>query len=357
MDNDAAVITAETSTATESTQENPFASGKLTREMKESWNQGKTFEPKAKAGPATADTSKETASEPNGKSAPAPEAGKKQEPRRKPGAEERIGELTAARNSEKERADRLEKELAEARASKANTAEPPAAKAEPQGLKAPVKPTKPDANAFKTWQEYEAAQAKYETDYEQYLEAKQDYNSQVKAQQDQQRQTAEQRQKVVNAQLDEAKKAYPDWDTVAKPAMTALWGDGKPESGAHPAVKHALGISAVMPHLVYILGGDKELAKFVADSRQDPVKAVMKLGAMEALLIPELEKARSEISSKKDPPAKPAKEQQAQPTREVGNRGTGPSDQAADAVRRSQGKLTSEVKAQWGRKYAARMQG
>jgi hypothetical protein len=146
----------------------------------------------------------------------------------------------------------------------------------------------------------------------------------------------------MNVQVEEAKKAYPNFDTVVLPAMNAIFGDGKPESGAHPAIREALGRSSVMSHLLYTLGGNKELSKFVDDSRKDPVSALMKLGAMEALLIPELSKAGKEVSEAtrngKGQFTAPAPEKKTTtappPPTEVGGQATAPADPVMAAVKR-----------------------
>jgi len=354
MPNDATVTTeAATSTATKETP-NPYASGKLTKEISEAFLTGKQPAPPAKTTEPTAtpDTSKETPSAPDGKSATATETVKetKQDRPKKDGPEARIDELTRNWREEQRRTAKLEQELSEARKSQTTQKEPPdsSAAATTEELKEPVLPELKDFEG-KPMSEYDAALRKYSRELAAYeaKKAVQDYE---------QRQANTQRQQTVNQQLTEAKKRYPDWDTVGKAAIEAVWGDGKPESGAHPAVKHALGMTAEMTDLLYVLGGDKGLPEFIALSRRDPVAAIMELGVKRALLMPELAKAADELKNKgekKDPPAK-TKTDEPQLTREVGTRGTGPSDPAADAVRRANGKLTKEVQAEWQRKAALR---
>lgn len=362
MENQTPNTSAVTSTATESTNTNPYASGVLTSEIDKAWRQGKEPEPPKKKEAAPSDPSKETNSEGKPKSATATETVKdgKQEERRAPGAEHRIGELTAEKKAAIDRAEKAERELAELRAGKQTPTEP----AKPQAAVASddPEPQEPKWEDFanKPYGEYEAALRKHYRD----LAA---WSTRQELRKTEQGKANEERTKVLNAQVEEARKAYPDWNEKGLPALKAIYGDGVSDSpatkaAAHPAIQSALGRSPVMTHLLYVLGKES-IADFVALSKRDPIAALRELHLKEFLLIPELAKAQEEAKKansgkKEDPPAKTKTEESQEikppvkPNHEVGNRGTGPDDVAADAVRRGDFHTAEQ---EWTRRRAQKM--
>jgi hypothetical protein len=344
MENNAAVV-AESQPA-QATQEvtQPASINDFTAEERHEWrktgnwpDRKATAQPKTEVSAPSKDSSADSA---KSESAPASEAGKQTQEtktqQQRHNADSRKAELNAEIKELLRKRDELRKETQAPAAAPTSKTETPAASstaAAPQELKPPVKP---DPNSFKTWGEYEAARDEYFDKLSDYKAAKAIEGHKQALAQEQQRQT-------ISKQMEEARKAYPDWDTVGKTAINAVWGDGKPESGVHPAIKHAIGSSPIMTHLLYVLGGDKELAQFVDLSRKDPARALMKLGAMEALLVPELEKAgkdaanlerndKGQFTTTKTPEKKVSSAPP--PAKEVGGPGTPPADARVDAQKR-----------------------
>lgn len=323
------------SAANETPEAKSYAAGKLTAEISKQFSdraQGK--EPAAKqADTAAADTSKETISEDEkSKSAAAPDSAKETQERgsrRKPSAEERIAELTA-------KVRELEGKTKQAPAAKeaeSATAKPAEVKA--QTLEAPKEPDIADpkyntGNGDADFKLYEADVRKFTRDLAKYEAAKavEDYKkSQTEAAQG----------KQLESELTAARERYKDFDTVVAP----LWQEIATDKQIHPAVQEFVGRSPVMVDLMYAIGGNADTMKeFLAAARSDPFKAMRVAMKAEELVMAELAKGKTESKSepeskeKKEPPAKKATEEPT-PNREVGNRGTGPTDAAADAVRRN----------------------
>jgi hypothetical protein len=339
---------------------NPYAAGKLTPEISRKFlarAQGEqTQDQPERQDTATADTSKETKSEDDkSKSAAAPDSAKETQDkdkgsRRKPSAEERIAELIAEN-----------KRLKEGKGTETHKAEPvarqPEAKAAPvEELKAPVKPKFEDFEKLgpdKAWEAFEAAKDKYVEDLIEY--------NRNKAIQDFKRQASEEAQtQQLTKELAAARERYKDFDTVVAPLWTTIATD----KAIHPMVQEFVGRSAVMVDLMYAIGGDAATMKsFVDAAKTDPFTAMRYAMKAEELVIAELAKGKgakteeksgekTEPEDKKNPANK--KTEEPQPTREVGNRGTGPNDTAADEVRRGQGKLTKALNDAWTRKAAER---
>lgn len=274
---------------------------------------------------APADTSKETASDPErGENAPGTEPGKStQESRRKPGAEARIAELTA-------RAKALERELEEARKPKPAQADPtPSARPVPQYTR--PKPTPedkgPDGNP------------KYST-YEDYVEELADWKAEQRiAQRDQQAAVAE-AQKSVSQKLEEARKRYENFDSVALPLVPELMKPDIPRE-----VLAVLNDSPVLADLLYTIGGSEvSKADFLAACRNNPSKALRVALLMEQEIQAELAKGHTEPAGRNErgqftaqpgkdaTPAKKGPENAPEPPIEIGNRGAAPMDEAARAL-------------------------
>lgn len=329
-------------------QANPYASGKLTREMSQAWSEGKEFKPQS-AAPVAADSQEQAvASEEKSKSASAPEAGKETQEkntRRKPGAEERISELIADKK-------RLEQELAEARKPKTTQAESSTAKAtetakeQPKKLEAPKKPVLEEfVKQGKTIEDYDAAM-------DEYHEKNTEYKIQKALEEDRQKQALESAKRKAKEEWDAAAKRYPDLKDVVVPFANEL-------NYANQLVQAALNRSDVLHDLLYVIASKPEdRAAFLKEAKEDPLAAIERIAVTQRLIREQLsgkskEKSEAEPKEKKEPPAK-TKTEELQATREVGNRGSGPGDPAADAVRRSSGKLTKELNAAWSAKAAKR---
>lgn len=329
MPNPDVTTAAAPSAATETA--NPYESGKLTQEISKQFldkAQGKEPVQPQNADTASADTSKETTSAGKPESAAAPDSAKETQEkgsRRKPSAEERIAELTA-----KVRELEGKKQAPAAKEAESATAKPAEVKAAPvQELKAPVKPKVED---FESWEKYEEAKDKYTEDLA-------EFKAKKAVQDDRKAQAEAQQTKQLETELTAARERYPDFDKVVAP----LWNEIATDKAIHPAVQEFVGRSPVMVDLMYAIGGDAEtMTKFLAAAKSDPFQALRYAVKAEELVLVELAKSKEktesksepEVKEKKDPPAK-AKTEEPTPNREVGNRGTGPNDVAADAVRRN----------------------
>lgn len=319
MPNPDVTTSAAPSAATETP--NPYESGKLTQEISKQFldtAQGKV-QPKH-ADTASADTSKETTSAGKPESAAAPDSAKETQEkgsRRKPSAEERISELVAEN-----------KRLKEASGKETKTAEPVTRRPEAAiELKAPVKPKVED---FESWDKYEEAKDKYTEDLA-------EFKANKAVQDDRKVQAEAQQSKQLETELAQARALYKDYDTVVAP----LWQQIVTDKAIHEDVREFVGRSTVMTHLMYAIGGDAEtMSKFIEAAKTDKFAALRYAMKAEELVMAELAKGKTEsksepeVKEKKDPPVK-AKTEEPTPNREVGNRGTGPNDVAADAVRRN----------------------
>jgi hypothetical protein len=286
---------------------------------------------------ASADTSKETTSEAaKPEIAPGTEPGKTtQESRRKPGAEARIGELTA-------KLKRIETELEEARKPKSTQAEPSPAKASepaaPQTYQEWRKAFKPTEWANKyatdnpqaTWEDLMAAQA--------------DHLADVRDQYREREQQVTQLRQTVSQKLEEAKKRYPDYESVAAPVVRELLKPDVPRE-----VFSVMNDSPVLADLLYTIGGTEESkADFLAACRSNPSKALRVALLMEQEIIAELAKGKSATESTirneqgqfvaPEPkgsitPAKKSPESASEPPIEINHRGSGPVDETGRAFK------------------------
>ena len=325
--------TAESSTATVEIQQ-PTKLSHFTETERNDWRKTGNWPERKAAEPAK---EAPAASKESSESAPAPEAGKQPQearPRQRSNAETRLTELLNDLKASGYTPAEL-KTLRKAAAAPVQAQTPAASSpaAAPQELKEPVMPKLEDYEG-KPMSEYDTAVRKYVRELA-------TFEAQKAIAEDRRARAADEQRQTVTAKLAEARKRYPDWDTVGKVALDAVYADGKAESGAHPAVKHALGISPIMNDLLYVLGGDKELAAFVALSRRDPVAAVLKLGEMTPLIIEEMAKAGKEPPAKgadgkfvsSGPPEKKISSAP-KPAAEVGGKGSPPPDALADAQKK-----------------------
>lgn len=319
---------------------NPYASGKLTKEISKQWAKGETVQPKKEV-TATSDTQEETAhAETAAEPAAAKEAQEKGS-RRKPGAEERIAELVAENKRLKESAKPAETKTEAATVK----AEPP------KKLEAPKRPRMED---FDTLEAHDVAMDKYldERDAYNIAKAKEEFKR------DSQNEAA---QAKFNEYLDDATKRYPNLKEVLPPFTKEL-------ETVHPYVQQFLNTATdnIADVLMVICQDEAAKSEFLTEAKADPAKAIKRIALTEKLVKEELAKGKTEAKEtkeskaeekpEKEPPAKTETKEQPQATREVGNRGTGPADPTADAVRRANGKLTKEVSDRWMRQAAERHQ-
>lgn len=347
---------------------NPFASGKLTKDIDRQFRAQASGEEAPEVSlqteeSATSTTKKEESSTSTPDKRPASETGKPTQEKKAKSSKEEIrlqellDDLKEAGLSPAELKTFRKEGTKTAESSPAKTAEAKTApKAAPvEELKAPVKPKWEDFENLgpdKAWEAFETAKDKYYEDCREYdrKKAVQDFKQEA---------TKEAHTQQLDKELTAAREIYSDFDTVVAPAWKAIAED----KAIHPAVKEAVGASPVMTHLMYVIGGNKaQMEQFLTDAKTNPIKAIKQLGVMEDMVFQQLEKnkagksakseEKAEPEAKKDPATK--KTEEPQPTREVGNRGTGPNDVAADEVRRSQGKLTKALSDTWTRKAAER---
>lgn len=279
-----------------------------------------------------ADTSKETHSEADeAESAPDTDSGKKQqESRRKPGAEARIGELTA-------KLKQLERDLEEARKPKSTQAESSPARQE--------QPQQPQTyqdyrKAFKPAEWIEGyAKANPDSSYEEANAAMVDHLADAR---DYFRQIEQQRQQQANALQELARKAkekYPDFDEVKTSFLgKVISNQGKPL--IPQPVFDIIESSDYLADVVYTIGSDEaEAAAFVEMAKTNPAKAVRYVAKVESLIEAELAKPRNDkgqFAANEDEPAPktPAKrgpESAPAPPLEINARGSGTMDEAERA--------------------------
>jgi len=298
------------------------------------WRMNGTLPPKKEtpkledAEAAAAGTSKETVSDPEeGEIAPETESGKPtHESRRKPGAEARIGELTAETK-------RLKAELEEARRPKeTQAASSPAKSAEParpqnyQDWRKGFKPTEwtnqyatehPDA----AWEDVQAAMADHMADMRDQFRT---FETQVAAQ----RQTLGQK-------LEEARSRYENYDEIASPVIQDLLKPDIPRE-----VMAVLNDSPVLADLLYTIGGtEASKTDFLEACRKNPSKALRVALLMEQEITAELAKGGTATGRDESGKftAKPEKVVEAAPVKkgpestpapplEIGSRGVGAVD-------------------------------
>ncbi len=279
------------------------------------------------ADPASADAPKETTTEPaKAKPAPGTEPGKStQESRRKPGAEQRIGELTAELKQ-------LRRELEEARKpTKTQADSSPAKASQPQTYKEWREQFKPTA-----WAERYVEQNKDATMAE-VSAALADYMAEVRDQYRTVEQQLTQQRQSVGQKLSEARQRYQDFDTVAAPVLQEML---KPDVSRE--VFNILNDSPVLADLLYVIGGTEQSKQdFLEACRSQPSKALRIALLMEGDIVRELGKTkeapRSEAgkdarTAEEQVPAKKSPENAPAPPLEIGHRGTGAMDESERAL-------------------------
>ena len=270
---------------------------------------------------ATVETPKGATTEPDkAKPAPGTEPGtNKQETRRKPGAEARIGELTAE-------IKQLRQQLTEAGTKQPTKAEPsPAKPATYQDWRKSFKPTewtnsyvKENPNA--TWEDAQAALADHMADRREEFRATE-------------QQIAQQRQ-TVGQKLTEARQRYQDFDSVAHPVVKEMLKPDIPR-----VIFDVMNNSPVLADLLYVIGGDEASKQDFLDAcRTNPSKALRVALLMEQDIVKELEKGKSASTARnengqfksevKAAPAKKGPEVAPAPPIEINHRGGGSMDES-----------------------------
>jgi hypothetical protein len=342
---------AESSTATETgTLELPVSGSAEYAEWRVTGNLPEKPKP---AETAPAETPKTATTEPQqAKPAPGTEPGiNRQESRRKPGAEHRIGELTAE-------IKQLRQQLTEAGKPQPTKAEPsPAKPATYQEWRKTFKPTEWTnqyiaQNKDATWEDAQAALADHMADRREEFRASE-------------QQIAQQRQ-AVGEKLSEARKRYQDYDTVAAPLVKEMLQPDIPRE-----IFGVLNDSPVLADLLYVIGGDEASKNDFLDAcRSNPSKALRVALLMEQDIVKELEKGK-ENGARNDKgqftqtettttPAKKGPEAAPAPPIEINHRGGGEMDESARAlaqIERGNDAAFREWKRAEDRKTLARRRG
>lgn len=327
------VVPAESSTATfelpqSGTRE--YAEWRMTGELPE-----KEEAPKPKtAESATADATEETSTSDAGASE-APSKKQENPGHRKPGAEQRISQLTAENKRIKAELDALKSGKQTASAAKpAETTTP--AKTPPQPFTRP----KPTVDAKKA-----DGTPMYAT-YEEFTEDLADWKAEQRIVGMERQRQAQEQQKALQSELEKAQARYGAniYEETIKPAGNAIM------SKTQGVVRQMVNDSPVLSHLLYTIGSDPEdLAAFIEMANSNPRKAIKYLAETERLIEEELEKetttqaAAAAVPERKPngqfvpksestAPAKRGPESAAPPPLEVGGRGAGPKDESTRAL-------------------------
>ena len=279
------------------------------------WRQ--TGEIKAKAEPATAKEASAEGDEPE-ETAPAPEAGKKQEPKPRDNAETRLrgilADLKAAGYTPAE-LKTLRREAQRVEPAAPAKVEPPKVEQKTAKSDRPARPVFGDKQG-ETWAEFQERDSEWVAAIAE--NAVQNYRKQ---------QAEEASQRELRGQVDAAKGRYgPEAEaTIGRTVDTLIAAD------ISPAVKAMINDSPVLIDLAYVIG-DKpdELADFIALSKAKPTEALRRLVLMERLVQDELAKPGSTArdDTGKFLPKVPEKKTTAAPPppTEVSSRGAAPLD-------------------------------
>lgn len=210
----------------------------------------------------------------------------------------------------------------------------------------------------KAWTDAYAAQHP-NASWEEIQDALTDYKADVREAYRNAERESEARVKMASSRLNEARKIYSDFDSVAKPVLTDLLeADSKKE--IDPFISRMINDSPFLPHLLYVIGGSEETrADFAETVRRDPRKAAWLITNMEDSISKELSK-----KSSSNEPAKPSTQKEsprtAAPPIEIGSRGGGPMDEserAMDAMKKGDLNAFAAWKRAEDRKDLARRKG
>lgn len=239
-------------------------------------------------------------------------AGKKAQEKRKPDVESRFKKLT---DDHKAAVAKLERELEEARKPKeTKPAESSPAKAAETKLAEPNH-TRPRPKLDDKGPDGKQLYA----NYEEHQEAVTDWRVEQKLAARDREQQAQQQQKALGKQLEEARGRYTDFDSVTKPLIQDLM---KPEIPRE--VFAVLNDSPVLADLLYTIGGtEASKADFLGDCRTNPARALRKALLMEQEIVKELGKGKGDEKKAGEGEATPVipKPRAPKPPTEVGGRG------------------------------------
>ena len=277
-------------------------------------------EPPKKEEPAASDTPKVAKPEQHAE----PGAAKQEpKPKAKPSAEERIQQLTAERNAERDSRAALEERLR-----KLESAAQPTPKAEPTKAKEP--PKRP--NPF-TWtgtqEEFDKAMDEWEG-----------HRDQLAAQRIRQEQAQTEAQKAMSEMVKQTTSKHPDAAEKIKTATNEIMAEKTPFF-----VKAFVNDSEVLGELLYTLADETTRNNLLETAAQNPGKALRVLRDMELDIQKALSKPEPKPAEKVTPEPKP---RAPKPPSEVGGRGAATEDAATAAAR--DGKF-SDFSAEMGSRY------
>lgn len=238
--------------------------------------------------------------------------------------EERFNELLKDRKEAKERADRLETELAELRkkvdgGSKDVKAESSTANAEEP--KAPERPKRPVFANFGSPEEFDAAMDKYETELLEHPAKESAFNA-AKAQAEKSATEWKEREVKQQDRIKELREKHPNFDELAKKATELTWEQGSPAAIWAWKLQQSDPVKSVDFGFHFAQNPDefKRIAALPWDEQMDALtKVVRSLGAPPKKEEPP--KKDIELTAAKKPPS------------EVGGKGTAPEDEEAAALK------------------------
>lgn len=250
-------------------------------------------------------------------------------------------------------------------------------KAENEALKAPkpaTEPAKPVQQLQQTAQREPTVEDKnqdgtfkYKT-YEEFVKAQARWEVRQELAEQRQRETEQTKTQELLVKVNDARTRYgkEKVDEIIFPTSNAI----RDDAAIPLAVKAMIGDSEVFPDLIFTLGSDKaEFASFLQLAKTEPGKALRRIANMERLINEELSKGTAAAgrdangkftAAQPSTPAKRGPESAPAPPLEIGHRGTGTMDPAADALSRAtkgDPKAFREWKAAEDRKALARRRG
>jgi hypothetical protein len=265
-------------------------------------------EPPKKEEPAASDPPK--AAKPEEKHAEPGAAKQEPKPKAKPSAEERISQLTAERNSERDARAALEERIR-----KLESAAQPTPKVESKPKEPPKRP-----NPF-TWKGTQEDFDKAMDEYEQYRDA------QV-AERTRQQQAQAETQKAMNQMLEEAAKKHPDAKEKIIATTTEIMSDKTPFY-----IKAFINESEVIGELLYTLSDSATLNNLLETAKTNAGKALRVLRDMELDVQKALSKPEVKAEAKPEEKAPETKPRAPKPPSEVGGRGAATEDADKAAAR------------------------
>lgn len=285
----------------------------------------------AKPGESSTPEKSAEGQKPEEKGAPASEAGKKN--RERPNGDNRKVELSSEIEDLLQRRHKLRSEIEEMETGRktAPKQDSQPAKPEPAVTRDPREPVEPDQNnpKYTTWAEYEADLRKYNREFAAFTANKAVEDFQAK-------QTLESQTKELKGKVEAAVARYGE-ESGGKIITTAgsIFGDAK----VPDVIKEMLNSSDVLPDLLYAIGGDENnLTDFLDTARTNLPMAIRKLSTVEALVIQELSKGKTEARGENGQFKAPEKKQTSAPPppREVGGERASLPDELEEAFKEAE---------------------